>query len=78
MKVEAQVRAALESVASATRPEERGGYQRFLRRRAHRDRMQAAGAALLLLVLLAGAVVFPASCGGHRPVPAQPGRPRWR
>ena len=59
MNVEEQVRAALESVALATRPEERGAYQRFLRRRAHRDRMQAAGAAILLLVLLAGAVVLP-------------------
>jgi heme/copper-type cytochrome/quinol oxidase subunit 2 len=59
VNVEDQVRAALESVALATRPEERGAYQRFLRRRAHRDRMQAAGAAILLLVLLAGAVVLP-------------------
>ena len=59
MNVEEQVRAALESVALATRPEERGAYQRFLRRRARRDRMQAAGVAVLLLVLLAGAVVLP-------------------
>ena len=59
MNVEEQVRAALESVALATRPEERGAYQRFLRRRARRVRMQAAGAALLLLMLLAGAVVLP-------------------
>ncbi len=59
MNVEEQVRAALESVALATRPEERGAYQRFLRRRARRHRMQAAGAAVLLLVLLAGAVVLP-------------------
>jgi heme/copper-type cytochrome/quinol oxidase subunit 2 len=59
VNVEEQVRAALESVALATRPEERGAYQRFLHRRARRDRMQAAGAAVLLLVLLTGAVVLP-------------------
>jgi heme/copper-type cytochrome/quinol oxidase subunit 2 len=59
VNVEEQVRAALESVAWATRPEERGAYQQFLRRRARRDRMQAAAAAVLLLVLLAGAVVLP-------------------
>lgn len=59
MNVEEQLRAALESVALATRPEERGAYQRFLHRRARRDRMQAAGAAVLLLVLLTGAVVLP-------------------
>jgi heme/copper-type cytochrome/quinol oxidase subunit 2 len=59
VNVEEQVRAALESVALATRPEERGAYQRFLHRRARRDRMQAAGAAALLLVLLTGAVVLP-------------------
>jgi heme/copper-type cytochrome/quinol oxidase subunit 2 len=59
VNVEERVRATLESVALATRPEERGAYQRFLRRRARRDRMQLAAAAVLLLVLLAGAVVLP-------------------
>ena len=59
MKVEEQVRTALESVALATRPEERGAYQRFLHRRARRDRMQAAAAAVLLLVLVTAAVVLP-------------------
>jgi len=70
VNVEEQVRAAMESVALATRPEERGAYQRFLRRRAHRDRMQAAAAAVLLLVLLAGAVVLP---GQLRRPPAMAG-----
>jgi heme/copper-type cytochrome/quinol oxidase subunit 2/peroxiredoxin len=59
VKVEEQVRAALESVALATRPDEQGAYERFLRRRVRRDRMQVAMAAVLLVVLLAGAVVLP-------------------
>jgi heme/copper-type cytochrome/quinol oxidase subunit 2/peroxiredoxin len=59
VKVEEQVRAALESVALANRPDEQGAYERFLRRRARRDRMQVATAAVLLVVLLAGAVVLP-------------------
>ena len=59
MNVEEQVRAALESVALATRPDEGGAYQRFLRRRVRRDRMQVATAAVLLLVLVAAAVVLP-------------------
>jgi len=70
MNVEEQVRAALESVALATRPEERGAYQRFLRRRARRDRMQVAAAAVLLLGLLVGAVVLP---GQLRRPPAMAG-----
>jgi peroxiredoxin len=59
VNVEEQVRGALESVALATQPEERGAYQRFLRRRARRGRIQAAVVAVLLLGLLAGAVVLP-------------------
>lgn len=59
MKVEDQVREVLESVALATRPDERGAYQRFLRRRARHNRILVAVGAVLLLVLLVGAVALP-------------------
>jgi heme/copper-type cytochrome/quinol oxidase subunit 2 len=75
MNVEEQVRAALESVALATRPDEQGAYQRFLRRRAHHDRMQAATAAVLLLVLLAAAVVLPGRLGQAPATVGVPGLP---
>lgn len=75
MNVEEQVRAALESVAVATRPEERGAYQRFLRRRVHHDRRQAATAAALLLVLLAAAVVLPGRLGRAPATAGAPGSP---
>jgi heme/copper-type cytochrome/quinol oxidase subunit 2 len=75
MNVEEQVRAALESVVLATRPDEQGAYQRFLRRRARNDRMQAAGAAVLLLVLLAGAVVLPGRLGRAPATAGAPGLP---
>jgi heme/copper-type cytochrome/quinol oxidase subunit 2/peroxiredoxin len=75
MNVEEQVRAALESVAMATRPEERGAYQRFLRRRVRHDRRQAATAAALLLVLLAAAVVVPGRLGRAPATAGPPGSP---
>jgi heme/copper-type cytochrome/quinol oxidase subunit 2/peroxiredoxin len=59
VKVEDQVRAALELVALATRPDERGAYQRFLRRRDRHNRIQVVVGAVLLLVLLVGAVALP-------------------
>jgi heme/copper-type cytochrome/quinol oxidase subunit 2/peroxiredoxin len=75
MNVEERVRAALESVAVATRPEERGAYQRFLRRRVRHDRRQAATAAVLLLVLLAAAVVLPGRLGRSPATAGPPGSP---
>jgi len=78
MTPEAQVKEALEALASSRRPDEDGAYDRFLRRHARRVRREAAGgglAVLALLALVAFAPRLPAGAGrttgGPRPPQAR-------
>ena len=59
MNLESELRELLGRVDEAPWPGEHGAYDRFLRRRTRRGRIAAAGAALGLVGVLAGAVLVP-------------------
>jgi hypothetical protein len=59
MNLDSELRELLGRVDEAPWPGEAGAYDRFLRRRARRGRAVAAGAALALVGILAGAVLVP-------------------
>ena len=62
-------RTALRAPEGSPWPDERGAFDRFLRRR---RRTVAVGAALALVAVLAGAVLLPALLPGRRPAPVRP------
>lgn len=68
-RLEERLRAALRRPEGWPWPDERGAFDRFLRRR---RRTVAAGALLALVVVLAGAVVLPALLPGHPAAPVSP------
>jgi hypothetical protein len=59
MNLDSELRELLGRVDEAPWPGEAGAYDRFLRRRTRRGRIAAAGAALALVGILAGAVLVP-------------------
>jgi hypothetical protein len=59
MNLDSELRELLGRVDEAPWPGEHGAYDRFLRRRTRRGRIAAAGAALALVGVLAGAVLVP-------------------
>ena len=68
-QLEDRLRAALRRPEGSTWPDERGAFDRFLRRR---RRTVAAGAVLALEAMLAGAVLLPALLPGRPPAPVSP------
>jgi hypothetical protein len=77
MNLESELRELLGRVDEAPWPGEHGAYDRFLRRRRRRGRVVAAGAALALVGVVAGAVLVPRLRPSHV-VPAVPGPTKVR
>ena len=69
LPLEDRLRAALQRPEGSPWPEERGAFDRFLRRR---RRTVAAGAVLALVAVLAGAVLLPALLPGRPAAPVSP------
>ena len=77
MNLESELRELLGRADEAPWPGEHGAYDRFLRRRTRRGRVVAAGAALALVGVVAGAVLVPRLRPSHV-VPAAPGPTKVR
>ena len=69
VRLEERLRAALQRPEGSPWPDERGAFDRFLRRR---RRTVAAGAMLALVLVLAGAVLLPALLPGRPTAPVSP------
>jgi hypothetical protein len=69
VRLEERLRAALQRPEGSPWPDERGAFDRFLRRR---RRTVAAGAMLALVLVLAGAVLVPALLPGRPTAPVSP------
>jgi hypothetical protein len=69
VRLEDRLRAALRRPEGSPWPDERGAFDRFLRRR---RRTVAAGAVLALVAMLAGAVLLPALLPGRPTAPVSP------
>ena len=71
MSIEPQLRQAYDRAASSE-PSEAGAYDRFLRRRARRDRAVAVATSIAAVVVLAAAVLDPRVLAERQPTADRP------